>query len=168
MVNQLDRSEGFELIRPVIESIADLVCAHGLDPNEDGLLRSSLLERGFNIDLIRKAEDWCDVVSTHSRLVEVLCLFLPEIKSARIYSKLEKIFVSDSIWKTMEECRNRGIFSMDMIERLLEGVREMDTRDWDDIDVRKFIETVCGDASHANGDLKLRKALNGDFADYYC
>ncbi len=164
-----ESQDSFSMIRPVIECIADLICCHGFDPNEDGVLRQELVVRGFDLALIKRAEDWCDQVSHSGRLIEVLGLFQPHILSRRINSPLEKIFVSDHVWKSIEDCRKRGIFSLDMGERLLEGVRAMDTRDWDDHEVKGFIEDACGNSLDGPGkDRRLRKALNGDFGDYYC
>ena len=159
----------FSTIKEVVESIADLVCCHGFDPNEDGVLRNELVCRGFKLEVIRQAENWCDKVALTGRLIEVLSLFQPSALGRRVHSPLEKIFVSDQVWKTIENCRSRGIFSLDMHERLLEGVRAMDTRDWDDQEVKGFIEDACGNSLGTLGDdRRLRKALNGDFGDYYC
>jgi hypothetical protein len=164
-----NQSESFLVIKDVVECIADLVCCHGFDPNEDGVLRNELVVRGFELDVIRKAEDWCDQVALSGRLIEVLSLFQPTALGRRVHNPLEKIFVSEQVWKTIEACRSRGIFSLDMHERLLEGVRAMDTRDWDDQEVKGFIEDACGNVLGVSGeDIRLRKALNGDFGDYYC
>lgn len=158
----------FESFREVVVAIADLVCCHGFTPEEDGILRENLLLRGFELDQIRAAENWCDQVSATGRLIEVLSLFAPVAQGPRIDSPLEKIFISNRLWKAIEDCRRRGIFSLDMAERLLEGIRAMDTRDWDDREVKEFIEDACGNSIDAAGDLKLKKALKGDFSDYYC
>ena len=160
--------ESFESFREVVVAIADLICCHGFTPEEDGVLREHLLLRGFELDEIRAAENWCDRVAHTGRLIETLSLFAPIAQGPRINSPLERIFVSDRLWKTIEDCRSRGIFSLDMAERLLEGIRAMDTRDWDDSEVKEFIEDACGSSVIAGGDAKLKKALKGDFADYYC
>lgn len=165
----LGAAGSFETFRDVVVAIADLVCCHGFTPDEDGVLREHLLLRGFELDAIRAAENWCDqVANSGGRLIETLSLFAPIAQGPRIDSPLEKIFVSDRLWKTIEDCRSRGIFSLDMAERLLEGIRAMDTRDWADSEVKEFIEDACGGSLIAGGDLKLKKALKGDFGDYYC
>lgn len=159
----------FETFRDVVESMADLICCHGLTVEEDGVIRQMLLERGFELSRVRAAEDWCDQVATSGNLIETLSLFVPTAQGPRINSPLEKIFISDRLWKTIENCRSRGIFSLDMAERLLEGIRAMDTRDWDDTEVKEFIEDACGNPIMESGkDARLKKALQGDFGDYYC
>lgn len=159
----------FESFRCVIEAIADLVCCQGFNPEENSVIRIELLARGFEIELIREGENWCARAATSSSLVEVLSVFATESKGLRIDSPLERVFVSDRMWKTIENCRKRGIFSLDMTERLLEGLRAMDTRDWDDHEVREFIQDACSNPFLVGSvDKKLRKALKGDFADYYC
>lgn len=161
-------SRTFDSYRLVIETIADLVCCQGFNPEERTAIRAELFARGFELSDIKDAEDWCDQASTSGRLIEVLSTFSPSAEGTRIDSPLEKLFVSDRIWKTIEDCRNRGIFSQDMTERLLEGVRAMDTRDWDDEELRLFIEDACSNPEVTGGtDKRLRKALNGDFGDYY-
>lgn len=158
----------FETLRPIIEAIADLVCCHGFNPEEHAALRIELESRGFKLKLIRAAEEWCDRASATCSIIEVLSLFAPSMQGTRIESPLERLFISKRMWKTIEDCRRRGIFSMDMTERLLEGVRAMDTRDWNDSEVRDFIEDACGNPVVVGCiDTRLRKALKGDFGDYY-
>ena len=158
----------FEDFRPVIEGMADLICCHGQSTEEDGLLRVQLQARGFDLDLIRAAEKWCDKVQAAGSLVDVLSLFVPAGVGPRLFSPLERVSISDEVWQSIESCRNRGIITLDMAERLLEGVRAMDTRDWDDEDVRSFLLDACAANSLPSSHSKIERALQGDFRDYYC
>jgi len=158
----------FDEYLPVIEAIADLVCCQGYDPDEHSLIRTELISRNFSLASIRAAEDWCDQAEATSSLIEVLSLFAKPSEGMRIDHPLERLFVSDHIWNIIVDCRNRGIFSLDMAERLLEGVRAMDTRDWDDVQLFEFIEEACSNPIVVGGiDTRLRKALKGNFSDYY-
>jgi hypothetical protein len=158
----------FEDFRPVIESMADLICCHGQSIEDDGLLRVQLQERGFDLSLIRAAEDWCDKVQAAGSLVDVLSVFAPTGVGHRLSSPLERVSISDEVWQAIESCRNRGIITIDMAERLLEGVRAMDTRDWDDDDVRSFLYDACVANALPSSHSKIERALQGDFRDYYC
>jgi hypothetical protein len=158
----------FEDFRPVITAMADLVCCHGFSTDDHGILRSHLLERGFELALIRAAENWCELAQASGSLVDVLSTFAAFGSGPRVSSPLERVSISDEVWKTIEDCRNRGIISMDMAERLLEGARAMDMRDWDDEDVRSFILDACIANGLPSSQNKMRQALDGDFKTYYC
>jgi hypothetical protein len=158
----------FEDFRPIIVAMADLICCHGFSTDEDGLLRAHLLGRGFDLSLIRAAENWCDVAQASGSLVDVLSTFASSGSGPRVSNPLERVSVSDEVWRTIEECRNRGILSTDMAERLLEGARAMDTRDWDDEDVRAFILDACVANGLPASKAKMEQALSGDFKLYYC
>jgi hypothetical protein len=158
----------FEDFRAVIVAMADLVCCHGFSTDDDGLLRAHLLARGFELEQIKAAEDWCDVVQASGSLVDVLSAFASSGSGHRVCSPLERVSVSDEVWKTIEDCRSRGIISTDMAERLLEGARAMDTRDWDDEDVRTFILDACVANGLPSSLTKMQQALAGDFKTYYC
>ena len=158
----------FEDFRSVIESMADLICCHGQSTEDDGLLRVQLQARGFDLDLIRAAENWCDKVQAAGSLVDVLSIFAPGALGYRLSSPLERVSISDEVWHAIENCRNRGIITIDMAERLLEGVRAIDTRDWDDDDVRSFIFDACVAHALPSSHSKIERALQGDFRDYYC
>ena len=158
----------FEDFRPVIEAMADLLCCHGLSPEDDGLIRVHLLARGFDLDLIRSAELWCDKADAAGSIVDLLSMFVSTGEGIRVSNPLESIAVSDDMLSAIEKCRDRGIITVDMAERLLEGTRAMDTRDWDDEDVRAFFVDACVANSLPSSQAKLERALQGDFRDYYC
>lgn len=157
----------FEDFRPVIEAMADLIICHGFSAEEDGIIRAHLQARGFNLELIRAAENWCDQAQTGGSIIETLSMFAPKGAGLRIVSPLERIAVSDKVLSAIEKCRDRGIITVDMAERLLEGTRAMDTRDWDDEDVRAFVVDTCLANGLPSAQSKIERALQGDFRDYY-
>lgn len=158
----------FDIIRPVIEAIADLLCCHGMSSEDDGIIRNILTERGFDLELIRAAEGWCDRVQASESLVDILSVFVPTGNGARISSPLEKVSVSDDVWKIIENCRSRGVITVDMAERLLESARALDTRDWDDKDVRDFFVDACVANALPSTQAKLELAFQGNFKNLYC
>jgi hypothetical protein len=164
----MNASKAFEKIRPVVEAMADLMCCHGFSPEEEGLIRSHLLARGFELELIRQAEDWCEKSQSSGSIVDLLSMFVPSAIGTRVSNPLERIAVSDQMLSAIEQCRDRGIISVDMAERLLEGSRALDTRDWDDDDVRAFFVDACAQNISPEAQTKLERALTGNFKDYYC
>ena len=162
----MDTQYSFEEIRPVIEVIADLVCCHGMLTEDDGFIREALLGMGFELSLVRAAEDWCDTVRSSGSIMDVLAIFAPSGLGTRVASPLERVAVSEDVWNKIENCRNRGLITLDMAERMREGVRAMDTRDWDDSDVLAFITDACnanqGPAKHN----VIERALQGTLRNY--
>jgi Protein of unknown function (DUF494) len=158
----------FDDFRMVIEAIADLICCHGQSTDDDGQLRLQLIERGFELDLIRAAEEWCDRAQASGSLMDILGTFAPASSNHRVYSPLERVSVSDEVWSAIEACRIRGVITIDMAERLLESAREIDTRDWDDEDVRAFLLDACIANGLPSNQPKIERALQGDFRTYYC
>ena len=127
-----------------------------------------LVREDGRVDLIRAAEDWCEKAQAAGSLLDVLSVFAPSGGGYRMSSPLERVSVSEDVWRVIENCRNRGIITIDMAERLLEGVRAMDTRDWDDEDVRAFLLDACVAQALPSSHSKIERALHGDFRDYYC
>lgn len=156
----------FEEIRPVIEAIADLVCCHGMTIEQDGMIRSQLLGMGFELTLIKAAEDWCDSAQSTGSLVDVLSIFAPSGDGTRVYSALERVAVSEDVWKVIESCRKRGLLTLDMAERMLEGARAMDTRDWDDSDVLSFLAEACNANNTPVNHAIIEKAFLGTLRNY--
>jgi hypothetical protein len=152
----------FKEFRPVIESMADLVCCHGFSTEEDGLLRVHLLDRGFDLEHIKMAENWCDRVQASGCLVDVLSSFVSSGNGTRLSNPLERVSVSDEVWDAISYCRRTGVISTDLAERLLEGARAMDTRDWDDEDVRAFILDACAANGVPSLVKRMKKALSGN------
>jgi Protein of unknown function (DUF494) len=163
----MDNYVSFEEFRAVIEAMADLVCCHGFSTEEDGLLRAHLLEKGFEIETIRQAEAWCDRAQATGSLVDVLSAFVPSGNGTRLSSPLERVSVSDEVWDAISHCRRTGVISTDLAERLLEGARAMDTRDWDDDDVREFILDACAANGVPSVVAKMERALSGDLKVRY-
>ena len=164
----MNHQYSFSKIRPAVEAIADLVCCHGMMIEDDGELRVRLLERGFELNMIRAAEDWCDQASATGNILEILSLFVASGSGLRIYQQIEKLALSKRLWGILEDCRARGIISLDMSVRIIEGLRTLDTRDWSDCEVREFISETCGQTPYGSVDPRFEKALKGDFNDYYC
>ena len=82
-------------------------------------------------------------------------------------SPLERVFISDAIWQDLESSRRKGLLSGDTTEMIIEGIRAVDTRDWDDEEVRTFIKDVLtANGQEADGDRK-EKNRRRRLSDFY-
>lgn len=161
------KSVTFEEIRPVIEAISDLVCCHGMTLEEDGVIRAQLLAMGFDLSLVKAAEDWCDSAQSTGSIMDVLSIFAPSGEGTRVYSPLERVAVSEDVWKVIESCRKKGLITLDMAERMLEGARAMDTRDWDDSDVLSFLADACNSNHTPVNHAFIEQAFLGTLRNYF-
>jgi hypothetical protein len=127
-----------------VRSISDLVNRDGVQPEEDQIIRAELSEQGFSDDGIRKAMDWLDKASLSGRLTDSLGMLQPIRTGPRIDHALEKVSVHPRLLGAVDICRRRGWLSQDVAERLLEGLRAMDSRDWDRHEIDSFLADVLG------------------------
>ncbi len=161
MVNQ------FENIRDVVEAMAELICCEGISPSSDGHIRQRLLERGFDLDSIRAAEDWCDMAANSGSIIDLLSVFVPTGSGPRISNPLEEVSCPAELWSMVQKLRSRGIISPDLAERIVEGARAMDARDWEDEDIRAFFAETCVMNGALQDVERVEKVLKGDFSDFY-
>jgi hypothetical protein len=163
----MQKSILFEDIRPVIEAMSDLICCHGMAIEDDGVIREQLLAMGFDLSLVRAAEDWCDGAQATGSIMDVLSTFAPSGEGTRVYSPLERVAVSDDVWKVIESCRKKGLITLDTAERMLEGARAMDTRDWDDDDVLAFLADAHNSNHTPVNHSIIEKAFLGVLRNYH-
>ena len=128
-------------------------------------IETFLSNRGFGGDEVVAAVSWLTRASMSGRLGEILSMLLPQRNLPRMTSPVEKVCLSDKVWGHIERCRHRGILNDALAERLLEGLRVLDSRDWDDKEVRAFIADIL---SHAGSPVfldlspgRLENLLNG-------
>jgi len=125
----------------VVEEMAGYVaCGVGYEELEEDFVRFSLLNRGFQSENIELALDWLEKASMSGNVADVFSMFMkPMSDSIRIINPLEKICLSDKAWKKFHQMRQHGIISEDLAERLIEGLRSVDTRDWEEDEVYTFL-----------------------------
>lgn len=147
--------------------IADLVSRDGVGPEDDRVIRQDLSERGFSTDGIRMAMDWLDKASLSGTLMDTLGMFQSVFVGIRVDHALERASLHPRLLRIVEACRRRGLITQDMAERLLEGLRSMDTRDWDNSEIEAFFADVLGVVSPSLAGLSLARLLSRDAPDHY-
>lgn len=137
-IDGLESQEWWQAVR----SIADLVSRDGVAVDEDRLIRRELEGRGFSSDGIGKALDWVGLAALSGNLMDALSMLQPSPDRVRVEHPLERLSLSPEVSRALESCRRQGIVSHEMAERLIEGLRTMDARDWEGDEVEAFFAEV--------------------------
>lgn len=125
-----------------VRSIADLIHRDGVGPDEDTLIREELTTQGFSKDGIGKAMDWVRMASLSGNLMDTLGMLQPPPAPFRVEHPLERSSLHPGLVRAVESCRRQGFITTDLAERLIEGLRTMDTRDWDQTEIHAFFADV--------------------------
>lgn len=143
----------------VIEALSDYVaCGYEYEELEDDLIRFSLIAQGFTQESIESALDWLEMASNSGHVAEVFSMLHPQGRGTRVASPLERVCFSEKLWSQFEKMRHRGLIGDDLAERILEGMRTIDTRDWDDEEIQSFLFEVVS-ASLPTTDNRLIKRM---------
>lgn len=137
-IDALESQEWWQAVR----SIADLVSRDGVTVDEDKIIRHELANRGFSNDGIGKAMDWVGRAALSGNLMDALSMLQPSPNRIRVEHPLERLSLSPEVSRALESCRRQGIMSHEMAERLIEGLRTMDARDWEGDEVESFFAEV--------------------------
>jgi hypothetical protein len=147
----------------VVQSMADLVaCGFEYDELEEDYIRVTLENQGYSHLNIDRAMDWLEMASISGNISEVFSMLQATAETGfttRVASPLETAGISEKLWLQFEEMRNRGIISSDLAERLLEGIRTMDTRDWEDEEVNTFLEEIVAATMPHASDRMIKRIL---------
>lgn len=150
-----------------VRSIADLVHCRGVTPDEDHIIRAELAQQGFSSDGIAQALDWIDKAALSGNAVDALSMLQPVRSGVRVEHPLERACMHPLLRQAFEVCRTRGLLGDDLVERLMEGVRTMDTRDWDDPEIESFFDDVLAASAPQLAGVGLADVLNGDVREQF-
>ncbi len=150
-----------------VRSIADLVTREGIGPDQEQLLRHALAEQGFSSRGIGQAMDWVEEASLSGNLMDALGMLQSSSPHLRIEHPLESMALSPELRRGIALCRYRGFVSQDMAERLLEGVRALDSRDWDKDQVEAFLAEVLAVSMPQFAGGSISRMLHGRARDLY-
>lgn len=127
----------------VVKTMANFVIT-GYEEKEltEDYVKNDLLSLGYVEEDVDTAVDWVKKAELSGHLSESLAMLQPQVNGVRIADPLEKICFSEGIWAKIESCRQRGILSNDLVEKLIEGVRALDTRDWEDDEISHLLAEI--------------------------
>ena len=89
-------------------------------------------------------------------------------ESLRVANPIETAFLSDELWQGLQVCRIRGLLNDDLMERLLDGMRSIDSRDWDEEDANALLIELLGMVLPGLPDEKYMEILRGKSPEFYC
>lgn len=169
MTQEPDASERLESQEwwQAVRSIADLVSRDGHAPDEERVLRRELTVRGFSKDGIGKALDWVGMAALSGNLMDTLGMLQPSSDAIRVEHPLEKLSLGPGLTRAVDVCRRQGVLSSEMAERLIEGLRTMDTRDWEQEDIESFFAEVLAVSVPGLAGVVVSKILSGKARSEY-
>lgn len=127
-----------------VRCIAPLVSPNGISPQDEQMIHNTLVQKGFSLEIIDRALAWIDQVAVTGNLADTLSMLLPVNSYNRIDHALEKVFLHPRLRRALSACLRRGFIPQETMERLLESLRHLDTRDWDDAEIERFFHDVLG------------------------
>lgn len=153
----------------VVRAMAELV-VFGYDELEltERYVREELREAGFEIHDIEQACAWVEKAVNSGTVVESLAMLQSQGDGVRISHPMEKVCFSKRIWSKIELCRHKGILSNDVIERMLEGARVIDTRDWDDEEVSNLLAEIFISVLPGSSEGDFHDLFQACVPDFYC
>ena len=86
----------------------------------------------------------------------------------RVANPMERICFSKKIWSKIELCRHKGLLTHDIIERMLECARVIDTRDWDDEEVSNLLAEIFMSVLPGTSEVDFFELFKSCVPEYYC
>ncbi|NRA67830.1 MAG: hypothetical protein HRU19_25340 [Pseudobacteriovorax sp.] len=153
----------------VVQSMADLVAA-GYDEHEltENYVRTSLVEQGYSDDLITVATSWVEKAINSGTISECFAMLQNQSTGTRIVNPLEDICFSSSVWSRIKTCRQKGLISEEAMERMLEGARVIDTRDWEDDEVTNLLAEMLFTFNPSSSESEYIDMLRRCVPQFYC
>lgn len=129
-----------------VRVVAALACNEGAMLSDPAAMSAELAKHGFSGDTIGKALAWLDLAAASGHLHDALHMLQPQRHGIRVTHPVERAMLHPSLLRRIERCRNCGLLADEMAERLIEGLRTVDTRDWDEGQLGMFIDEVVAQA----------------------
>ncbi len=129
-----------------VEHVVGLLSDGKFERIEEAAMAEHLRQLGFARSVIDEVFSWIEMVSCSGSFAEILTLTQRPRMAMRVNDPLEELCVPREILHKIENLRRRGFISLDMSERLLEGVRCADARDWDTDEIHAFMKDMTSAA----------------------
>ncbi|MBF0440323.1 MAG: DUF494 family protein [Oligoflexales bacterium] len=131
-------------------------------------MKTDFLEKGFDVEDIERASQWIEKVAASGHFLEIMSMLKPQGQGTRIASPLEIACLPKKIWNRIEICRKRGILSNELVEKVLEGMRILDTRDWDEEEVSIVLAELLSTILPGTSEKEFLAILEGVTPEFYC
>ncbi len=109
----------------------------------DDNIRELLLANDFAADQIDVTLDWLENAAKTASIADIISMVSShDHHPQRVVNPLENASISSQLWSRFNLLRSRGFLSDDTAERVLEGLRSIDTRDWEGEDISVFLSEI--------------------------
>lgn len=152
----------------IVKLLAELIAGSDEDILGDDEVYQYLLSCDYREKDINRAYQWFHQVSRSGTLSESIAMLVPSSDHTRITNPIEMAYMSPDLWHQIDKARQRGFLSDDFAERLLEGVRTIDTRDWDEVDISHLLGEVMAMSFPSYTVNQCLEILSGAHQDFYC
>lgn len=151
----------------VVQSIAGMVQREGVTLEEDGHLKELLSEKGFSAEGICAALEWLERASLSGNVMDALSMLVADPESIRVQHPAERAYVHPRIWREIERARRLGILGFEAAERLIDGFRQVDSRDWEAADIAGVLQEILRVSGNSTGTAAALVLRSGEERDQY-
>ena len=153
----------------VVKAMAAFV-GSGFDESDltESEMRRELLAQGFTESAVAMAVAWVEKAQVSGSLSESLAMLQASdtLLSIRLSNPIERICINDRLWLRLYSCRQKGLLSQELFERLVEGVRTIDVRDWDEFDETQMLEELLVTLLPQHSLAECRRLLSGQYPSF--
>lgn len=156
--------EWWDVVRVIAEYLS---CGYTQEDLEDICFDSLLEEKGYSKTSINQAIDWLEEASLSGNISDILSMANSTGSMVRIPNPIETMGVSEKLWVTLETLRLKGMINFDLAEKVLEGVRGLDSRDWEDDEICSFVKELLISSMPFISEEQLDLISKGLYKDFY-
>jgi uncharacterized protein Smg (DUF494 family) len=115
------------------------VINEGFGMDNDQALRRDLGSSGFPKESIERALDWLAAVMISGQSNASLSMLVPNEHTVRIEHPLEQYSIPTALRQSLVICIRKGLMTREFSEKILEGFRNIEARDWGRREVGFFL-----------------------------
>ena len=166
MNNQMfsHKEEWWDVVCTMAEYIA---YGYSQEELEEGNFDLILEQKGYSKTSIQQAMDWLEEASLSGNISDILSMATSTGSMNRIANPIEVIGVSERLWYILDSFRLKGLINSDLIEKVLEGIRGLDSRDWEEEEISTFVMELLSTALPFVPKDQLDQISKGLYSDFY-
>lgn len=152
----------------VVREMAGFIIS-GYDESEltEGYVKKDLVSQGYKEKEILKAYEWLEKTALSGTLAESLAMLRPHHDNPRIPNPIEAVYISEKLWNRIQLCRYKGLINAETVEKVVEGIRVIDPRDWEDEDVVSLLAELLSSALPGTSEKEFVEILEGKMSGRY-